>query len=74
MPNYPDGGVRRKDCFIECLYCYSLVEHRGNEHNCPVAQVDKVVGVPDYFKVCERCQLLLKVIFLDQRQWQFGEL
>ena len=59
------------NCFIECLYCNSLVEHQGKEHNCPVAQVDKVVGVTDYFKVCERCQLLLKVIFLDQRQWQF---
>ena len=62
------------NCFIECLYCYSLVEHRGKEHNCPVAQVDKVVRVPDYFEVCERCQLLLRVIVLDQRQWQFGEL
>ena len=59
------------NCFIECLYCYSLLEHRGNEHNCPVAQEDKIEGVPDYFEVC---QLLLRVIFLDERQQQFSEL
>ena len=60
--------------FIECLYCYSLLEHRGKEHNCPVAQEDKIEGVSDYFDVCERCQLLMRVIFLDERQRQFGEL
>ena len=37
------------NCFIECLYCYSLLECRGKEHNCPVAEEDKVEGIPDYF-------------------------
>ena len=62
------------NCFIECLYCYSLLEHQGKEHNCPVAQEDKIEGVPDYFEVFERCQLLIRVIFLEERQQQFGAL
>ena len=50
------------------------VEHRVKEYNFPVAQEDKIEGVPDYFEVCERCQFQIKVIFLNERQWQFGEL
>ena len=61
-------------CFIECLYCYCLLEHRGKEHNCPVAQVNKLEGVPDYYEVCRRCELFLRVILLDVRRQRFGEL
>ena len=52
---------------------FVLLECRGKEHNCPVAQEDKVEGIPDYFEMCEKFQRLLNVIFLEEKWLQCGE-